>query len=134
MLSNILVGATLLAGVAYAAPRPQDIDFQLAAEIPNPTYTTTLSQVTYDATKILEAAMPQITASEIEEHAAEKVKRAACQAQPTGFGPIPTPDSPSAFLSLADFPAAASAAPVPSGYSQSFQNLQAANKYVIVVQ
>jgi len=48
-------------------------------------------------------------------------------AQPTGAGPRVTPDTASAFVSYAGFSAAASDAPVPSGYTKTFTNLQAAN-------
>lgn len=53
------------------------------------------------------------------------VKRQSCQAQPLGAGPVPSPDTAEAFLAYADFAAAASAAPVPDGYYQTFSNLAA---------
>ncbi|KAI7268903.1 hypothetical protein KC345_g7600 [Hortaea werneckii] len=61
-----------LAGLAFAAPAPvpQDIDFDLAYQLPDPTYTTTMSQVTYDATTILQAAVAQITSSATDNSAA----------------------------------------------------------------
>ncbi|KAI7231232.1 hypothetical protein KC330_g6521 [Hortaea werneckii] len=84
------------AGLAFAAPAPvpQDIDFDLAYQLPNPTYTTTMSQVTYDAATILQAAVAQIISSATENSAAapsaDKVKRAACASQPAGAGPVPS--------------------------------------------
>lgn len=54
-------------------------------------------------------------------------KRDACAAQPTGYGAVPSPDTDSAFLAYADFKTAATSAPVPSGYSQAFSNLNASN-------
>ncbi|KAI6859842.1 glycoside hydrolase [Hortaea werneckii] len=122
-----------LAGLAFAAPAPvpQDIDFDLAYQLPNPTYTTTMSQVTYDATTILQAAVAQITSSATDNSAAapsaDKVKRAACASQPAGAGPVPSPDTASAFQSYSAFASAAAGASPPSGYSQTFSNLQASN-------
>lgn len=131
MRSSIIYSFTSIFLVA-ALPAPQDIDFDLAYALPNPTYTTTLSQVTYDATAILESAIAQITSSNTDDlptaTAAQKVKRAACTSLPKGAGPVPSPDSPSAFLALPAFASAATSAPTPSGYSQTFQNKQASNK------
>ena len=53
------------------------------------------------------------------------VKRQSCQPQPLGAGPVPSPDTPEAFLAYADFAAAAADAPVPAGYYQTFSNLNA---------
>jgi hypothetical protein len=56
-----------------------------------------------------------------------------CAPQPEGFGPVPTPDTPSAFLALPTLHAMASAAPaqVPSTngktYQQTFKDLNAAS-------
>ncbi|KAI6791944.1 glycoside hydrolase [Hortaea werneckii] len=122
-----------LAGVAFAvpAPVPQDIDFDLAYQLPDPTYTTTVSQVTYDATTILQAAVAQITSSATENSpaapSADKVKRAACASQPAGAGPVPSPDTASAFQRYSAFASAAAGASPPSGYSQTFSSLQASN-------
>ncbi|KAI7526860.1 glycoside hydrolase, partial [Hortaea werneckii] len=122
-----------LAGLAFAAPAPapQDIDFDLAYQLPNPTYTTTMSQVTYDAATILQAAVAQITSSATEDSAAapsaDKVKRAACASQPAGAGPVPSPDTASKFQNNPTFASAAVGASPPSGYSQTFSNLQASN-------
>jgi hypothetical protein len=131
MRSSLLNSGLFLAGCALAAPRPQDIDFALADAIPNPTYATTQSVVTYDASAILQSAMPQITSLDATDAlttgVARRVKRAACASQPSGAGPVPSPDSALAFGSYSSFSSMASSAPVPSGYSQTFQNLQASN-------
>ncbi|KAI7201815.1 hypothetical protein KC324_g2027 [Hortaea werneckii] len=122
-----------LAGLAFAAtaPVPQDIDFDLAYQLPNPTYTTTMSQVTYDAATILQAAVAQITSSATEDSAeapsADKVKRAACASQPAGAGPMPSPDTASKFQNNPAFASAAAGASPPFGYSRTFSNLQASN-------
>lgn len=54
-------------------------------------------------------------------------KRAACDPQPTGAGLIPSPDTVSAFLAYSAYASAASAALTPSGYVNTFTNLQASN-------
>lgn len=50
-----------------------------------------------------------------------------CLAQPTGHGPIPSPDNASAFISFSSFAIAASTAPNPPGYTNVFSNLHASN-------
>ncbi|TDZ30003.1 hypothetical protein C8035_v003473 [Colletotrichum spinosum] len=52
--------------------------------------------------------------------------RGACDALPLGSGPTPTPDTDTAFLADPYFPNAALAASTPSGWFQTFQNLQGA--------
>ncbi|KEQ68814.1 hypothetical protein M436DRAFT_16524, partial [Aureobasidium namibiae CBS 147.97] len=128
--------------LACAAPRPQDINFSLADALPDPTYSeavgVTAQVITYDASAVLSSAASQITASVADTAAAvvattdapSNQKRDACaaqQAQPSGYGPVPAPDTPSAFLSYSSFVAAATGAPVPSGYTQQFSNLQASS-------
>lgn len=56
-----------------------------------------------------------------------------CSAMPKGKGPVPSPDSPYAFLNSEELASAANKAPTPSGYKQSFKNLHAsttANGYL----
>jgi hypothetical protein len=48
-------------------------------------------------------------------------------AQPTGAGPIPSPDTASAFLAYSSLSSIALSAPTPSNYAQAFSNLQAEN-------
>lgn len=50
-----------------------------------------------------------------------------CQAQPTGAGPVASPDTAPAFLSNAAFASIASSAPLPSGYTSAFTNLNKAS-------
>lgn len=140
MRSLLLLSSII--GLGCAAPRPQDIDFALADALPDPTFTeavgVTAQVVTYDTSAILSSAAPQITATSVNTDAAviastdaaNNQKRDACaaqSAQPSGYGPVPSPDTPSAFTSYSSFVAAATGAPVPSGYTQAFSNLQASN-------
>lgn len=132
-----IVAAVGLAAAA-PAPAPQEIDLDLAAALPNPTYTVasqaTAQVVTYDPASILAAASAQITSTvavvgPIAASASpDKVKRTACQAQPAGYGPVPTTDTASAFLNSPVFANYASQAATPSGYQSEFVNLQASNK------
>ncbi|CAD0105748.1 unnamed protein product [Aureobasidium uvarum] len=55
-------------------------------------------------------------------------KRQACTSLPTGAGPVPTPDTASAFLALSAFSSSASSAPTPSGYSNAFTNLRGSSQ------
>ncbi|GAB7357605.1 hypothetical protein MBLNU459_g0108t1 [Dothideomycetes sp. NU459] len=50
--------------------------------------------------------------------------------QPTGFGPVISPDTASAFLSDAGLAASASAAAAPTGYTSSFVNLQGSSQQI----
>lgn len=136
MRSFILTSVVLSIAAAAPAPAPQDIDFDLAYALPNPSYTTaagaTAQIVTYNPSSILASAQSQITAAQTDASDATSTaaleKRTACAPQPSGYGPVPSPDTPSAFSSYSVFASAASAAPTPNGYSQTFKNLQGSNK------
>lgn len=137
MLFYIL--ALTILGLTHAAPAPQDIDFSLAYAVPNPTYSeavgVTAQSITYNSETVYASAASQVTASVsdtsaaviVSTDAASNEKRTACPAQPTGYGPIPSPDSASAFAAFTSFASIASAAPTPSGYSQEFVNLNGSN-------
>ncbi|KAI5273791.1 hypothetical protein E4T47_03005 [Aureobasidium subglaciale] len=75
-------------------------------------------------------AVIQVSASELPS-GSRLDKRApavsTCLAQPTGYGPIPSPDNASMFVSFAAFAAVASSAPIPSGYTNVFTNRQGSN-------
>lgn len=130
-------------GLACAAPRPQDIDFELAKSLPDLVYSeaigVTAQVITYDASTVLPSAAAQITATVVNTDgaviattdAASNQKRDACAAQPaqpSGFGAVPTPDTASAFQSYSSFKAAATGASTPPGYTRQFSNLQASNQ------
>jgi hypothetical protein len=130
-------------GLVCAAPRPQDIDFELAESLPDLVYSeaigVTAQVITYDASAVLSSAAAQITATEVNTdgvgiataNAVSNHKRDACaaqSAQPSGFGPVPMPDTASAFLSYSSFRAAATGASTPGGYIKQFSNLQASNQ------
>lgn len=132
--------AVAFAALAFAAPAPQDIDFDLAIALPNPTYSTEVGAyaqtVTYNAASIVAAVVAQVTSDSVAEtDVAKRVKRTACAPQPTGASGAPavSPDTPAAFASNTAFASIASAAAIPSGYSQTFSNLNASNKSVVRV-
>ncbi|KAF1821861.1 uncharacterized protein K489DRAFT_321376, partial [Dissoconium aciculare CBS 342.82] len=140
---NVL--AVCLFGLVSAAPAPQEINTALAYALPDPTFTVnsavTAQVVTYDRDAIFAAGIKQLTglgaiipatrvaALPLVTALPAIVKKAVttCTSLPVGYGPTPTPDTPSAFLALPDFGKAALAAKTPSGYFQSFQNLNASN-------
>ncbi|KAK4986138.1 hypothetical protein LTR50_005510 [Elasticomyces elasticus] len=136
---------------ALAAPRPQVLNYALvngAGPAPNVTvpigaYSTFM---TYDATAVASDTAARVTAELLPQQkrsldfwhtlpsraissGKERPKRSdgACNPLPSGHGPVPSPDTPSAFLSYAAFASAATQAPTPSGYVKSFTNLQASN-------
>ncbi|OCL15259.1 hypothetical protein AOQ84DRAFT_358179 [Glonium stellatum] len=132
MRSFLLLGALAVVGRAL----PQEIQWEAVDEAPAaPSASVPIGAaaqtVAYDpdlaassaAAEIVAAPLPQVT----QPAKRGMERRAACAAQPTGAGPIPSPDTAANFLSFPDFAAAASAAPTPSGYSNTFTNLQASN-------
>lgn len=144
MRPSTLFASGLVCLVAAApAPRPQDINFDLAYALPDPTYSVnsdaTAQTVTYTPSAIYASALPQITSTNsvdtlaMTSDATNVVKRApataapSCTALPAGHGPIPSPDTPSAFLGDSDLADAANNAQTPSGYTLSFQNFNASN-------
>jgi len=51
----------------------------------------------------------------------------SCAPQPTGAGPVPSPDSAASFLSSGLFSQSALKAAIPDGYIKAFENLQASS-------
>jgi hypothetical protein len=111
---------------------PQDIDFGLADETPDPTYTiddsATAQTVTYNPVAVAASIVADINSGDLPAHA-KLMKRTngTCTSKPLGAGPVPVPDTAPNFASDPDFAAAASAAPTPSGYTNTFTNLNASS-------
>lgn len=93
----LILLASVLVRLTSAAPRPQDIDFDLAYALPNPTYSTvtdaTAQIVSYNPTTVFSAASSQITATDTETALDATIpafsgvgKRSACATQPVGHG------------------------------------------------
>lgn len=133
--SAVLAGlAAIAAAKPMAYPQMLDLDAILAQGPPaSASIATTAGVITVDPTSLASAAAASVTASPLPQTLIttavdNKLKRqAACTPLPTGAGPVPTPDTASAFLSYSVFSSIASAAPTPSGYAQSFVNLNAEN-------
>lgn len=133
--------ATLFAALAAAAGSlAQSIDWDVVDSAPPPPTSApapgaTAQSVTYNqaaATQSVAAAigadpLPQDPQPTVSIPVQALSKRGNCAVQPVGAGPVPTPDTASAFLAYPSFAASASAAPTPSGYYNSFTNLQASN-------
>ncbi|KAH0348540.1 glycoside hydrolase, partial [Aureobasidium melanogenum] len=128
------------AALAAALPAPQQIDLDMVIAQPNISYTTTASSVTIDVTSIVAQATADITSVSVDISAiatqtplAVIEKRSACAPQPTGVtGDYAPPtntadDTVAAFAANTAFAAAALSAPTPSGYSNTFTNLNASN-------
>jgi hypothetical protein len=126
--------------VAMPAARPQEIDINLVLNAPEPvTYDpavgATAQVVSYDYTSLVaQATAPATSAtSDVAATATAIEKRgAACTSLAPGASGAPaySPDTPAAFASNQDFASVASNAPVPTGYTQTFSNVNASNKYV----
>lgn len=140
MFGSRLAAIILSTAVLAAAADPQ-LDIAAVADAgppPQPTIATNAHDQTvpYDATSASAAAAATQSAQAFDTVAdgsavgsapGSKVKRAACDPQWTGKGPVPSPDTASAFLAYAPFASLASAAPTPTGYNLAFKNLQAEN-------
>lgn len=124
-----------------AAPRPQDMDFDLIDSTPDPPLVTNLLEapatVVYNpstavaavvaaATTSLAAAATTAFASSLAARDIEK-RLPACTTIATGLGPTPSVDSAAAFLSNPVYSNQANTANTPSGYTLEFQNLDASS-------
>ncbi|KAI9821235.1 MAG: hypothetical protein M1827_003970 [Pycnora praestabilis] len=128
MRSAVII--SLLATLAAASPRPQDIDFDAidAAAAPTivgpPVAAVSQAQV-FDPTSASVAAAAAITEAPLSKRQALGVND-PCGPQPDGYGPKPENDTVAAFLADPDFTSISTNAQTPQGYERSFVNLQAA--------
>ncbi|KAK6004284.1 hypothetical protein QM012_009134 [Aureobasidium pullulans] len=125
--STAFVSAFAVLAQASPLVARQELDFDLLNAAPNVTTASipigpTAESVSYD----LAQATAQATASALPVQAVKRdlSARAACASQPLGSGPVPSPDTDTAFLSSTDLSAAASNAVAPNGYYSTFTNLQ----------
>ncbi|KAI9048530.1 hypothetical protein LZ554_007363 [Drepanopeziza brunnea f. sp. 'monogermtubi'] len=145
MRFTLIVSA--FAALALAAPRPQDIDFDLVDAAPDPILDTAPSDVTSETVPIQPVAAAIAVAdqsvTEVAQTTEEFSRRGElvgrdgnCAAQPAGTGPRVTipDDSAASFLSWQPFKdnaiAAAAPAQVPPGYSLAFSNLKGSSQTV----
>jgi hypothetical protein len=132
MKSFLVLGALAAVGRAL----PQEIQWSAVDGAPAPPSASVpigaaAQTVSYDPDLAASSAAAVISAAPLPQ-LSQPVKRGiekrtACAPQPTGAGTVPSPDTASNFLSFPDFAAAASAAPTPSSYTNTFTNLQASN-------
>lgn len=122
-----------IASARLLNPR-QGIDTSLADSQPSPTTASipigpTFDSTTYDMSKATASATesPLPVGTEPVTHRERDIyaRQTACQPNPTGSGPKVTPDTDSAFVGNSAFATAASQAPKPTGYNQTFSNLHA---------
>ena len=127
------------AALAAALPAPQEIDIELLLAVPDPTVTQAIGvsaqTVSYDAESLAAQATAAATSvsiavSDVASPTAVE-KSDACAPQLTGVTQsgyaVTATDNPSAFLANPAFAAAATNAPIPSGYTSAFQNLNASS-------
>jgi hypothetical protein len=139
MRSFTVAAAFAAMAVANPVPQPQGFDWKaIDALAPIPTVTIPVvdvaakaSTVAFDPSAAASSIAAVVKDSGVDSAPASALKaRAAtvtCKPQPLGAGPVPSPDTPEAFLAYDYFKAQATAAPTPAGYYNSFTNLQASN-------
>ncbi|KAH0175118.1 glycoside hydrolase, partial [Aureobasidium melanogenum] len=142
MLSAILLSTLAGLGSVHALALPQDIDLAMVEAAPDPTYTIVPGLVSQVVTVNTAAILAEVTAAASSQSIAVSdaastgsvvaakrnvQKRSACAPQPTGVSSyaVHSPDKASAFVANAVFASVASAAAVPSGYVNTFTNLDA---------
>lgn len=141
-----------IAAAAFAAlAQAQDLDWDAVLQltpVPDvtipvvyatvPATTATATTVSYSSSASAAAVSSALAANPddsfpLDSGLAKRATSTSCQVQPTGvsLGPQATADTASAFLAFAPFAAAASSAAaasaVPTGYVNTFSNLQASN-------
>jgi len=126
----------LLAGLCLAEPiaAPQGMNFDAIAKLPPPPTYTVAVGVAAQTVIVNKARIMSSIIAEIAANPSTKVKRqasATCSGgavQPTGSGPVSTPDTPAGFQANPAYAAAASSAATPSGYTLAFRNLNASTQ------
>ncbi|KAI1177844.1 hypothetical protein F4777DRAFT_587062 [Nemania sp. FL0916] len=132
MKTNTLLLNTLvsLAGASPLRPR-QLLNFGLLDSTPDPTlHVPSIEEQPHTVSFDLPAATQEAVANPLPattKRGIEARTNDACSSLDAGSGPIPTPDSSDSFLAFDEFATAANSASVPSGYYQTFANLQGSN-------
>ncbi|KAL2073289.1 hypothetical protein VTL71DRAFT_10613 [Oculimacula yallundae] len=138
MRSTIILSA--FAALALAAPRPQEIEFDLVDAAPDAEIVTPPTDVSVDnvaslpVAEVVKAAAASVTDVAQAEKRALRKRDGDCSAEPAGTGPrVSDPeDTPEAFLAYQPFKDDAIKhaldANVPQGYSLAYSNLQASSQ------
>lgn len=132
MMKNIAAVVAVFAAQANASPlvARQHLDLAAVAAAPMPTIASVpVGASTQIVTYNLAAATAAATATALPVKAAGPGKRnlhrrAACDTQPAGAGPVPSPDTPMAFLDDDTLAWTANNERTPIGYHNTFRNLQ----------
>ncbi|KAF2734582.1 hypothetical protein EJ04DRAFT_523565 [Polyplosphaeria fusca] len=126
------IALSALCGLAAAAPRPQGFNIAAVDNLVTPSVlgpdvaAVTPNPVTYNPEQAANSAAAAISTAPAEASKRSLQGREACSPQPDGEGDVPGDGSVEAYLdSNSAFAQAANAAGTPSGYVQTFKNLQA---------
>lgn len=125
-----------LIGLAYAAPRPQEIALDEIEDLPAPSFVTPAVAVASQTASVVPLASQLLSASSAISESPpsasstadvqRRVRRdATCAPYAKGSGPVASPDTVDAFLSLPAWKQMSSSAPTPDGYSRAFSSLNA---------
>ena len=123
----------LLAALALASAQQINIDVALAVPTPNLSIDPLAapSALTYDAasatSSIVAAAAAGETPAILKRSIIERQDNTTCTNRTRGAGPVPSPDTSSAFLSFGAFADAAENATTPTNYTSAFTNLHASS-------
>ncbi|KAF3043553.1 hypothetical protein E8E11_006441 [Didymella keratinophila] len=124
---------SLLAALALASAQQINIDAALAVPTPNLSIDPLAapSTLTYDVasatSSIAAAAAAGETPAILKRSLIVRQDNATCTNRTVGAGPVPSPDTSSAFLSFAPFADAAKNATTPTNYTAAFTNLHASS-------
>ncbi|KAH6639605.1 hypothetical protein C7974DRAFT_449729 [Boeremia exigua] len=126
-----------LALTGCAAALPQSIPLDQVAEIPAAPITETplgegagTKVVPYAPDAVIADTFASVLADPASADKTLRRRDSDCSAQPLGAGPVPSPDTPDAFLASEDFATAANGASTPAGYINKFKNLKGSNNAV----
>ncbi|MCJ1312055.1 hypothetical protein MMC25_005729 [Agyrium rufum] len=114
----------LVAGILLGLANAQDFNVKAIAKAP-PTFVTVPVDVLGQTATY--APLPTLVSSDTASDSQRKQRSkrdGTCETYPAGSGPVPIPDTVSAFLADPDLQATATNAPTPGGYTQVFSNLQ----------
>ncbi|KAI4933359.1 uncharacterized protein J4E92_003025 [Alternaria infectoria] len=120
-----------------AAALPQSIPLSEVAEIPAAPITETplgegagTKVVPYSPDAVVADTFASVLADPASADKSLKRRGWDCSEQPLGKGPVPSPDSPEAFLAMEEISKAATDASTPAGYVSKFKNLKGSNNAV----
>lgn len=120
-----------------AAALPQSIPLDQVAEIPAAPITETplgegagTKVIPYAPDAVVADTFASVLADPASADKGLQRRDSDCSAQPLGAGPVPSPDTPEAFLAMEEFSKIANEAAVPAGYVNKFKNLKGSNNAV----